>query len=77
LAAQRIEIGTKDFVDDDLRVRRHAKKQQRGDEGGNASTAHLLAAIVSELSRFAERNFGGKLNCRIDIGAPYLHAVLE
>ena len=77
LVAQRIEIGPEDFVNDDLRLRRHAVEQQRGDEGGNASTAHLLAAIVPELSRFRERNFGGKLNCRIDIGAPHLNAVLE
>ena len=76
LVAQGIKIGAEDFVDDALRLRRHAEEQQRGDEGGKASTAHLLAAIVPELSRFGERNFGGKLNCRIDIGAPHLNAVL-
>ena len=75
LLAKGIKIGAEDLVDEHLRVCRSAHKQQRGRQGGKAARAHLLAAIVPELSRFGERYLRGKLNCRIDIGPSGLNAM--
>src|SRR5687767_10827731 len=51
LVAQRIKVGPEDFVDDDLRLRRHANEEHRGDQGGEKTTTHYSPRLY--------RNFRG------------------